>query len=81
MQHTSIDATGFTVIRLAVGAGMLWLIVTLRAAPRASAGDWPSALALFGYAAGFSFAYVSLPAATGTLLLFGAVREQAMPPQ
>lgn len=38
------------------------------------AGDWPSALALFAYAAGFSFAYVSLPTATGALLLFGAVQ-------
>jgi len=32
------------------------------------------AFALFVYAAGFSFAYVSLPAATGALLLFGAVQ-------
>jgi len=38
------------------------------------AGSWPSALALFAYAAGFSFAYVSLPASTGSLLLFGAVQ-------
>lgn len=73
LQHTSIDAGSFTVIRLVAGAGMLWLIVTLRAAPSASAGDWPSALALFAYAAWFSFAYVSLPAATNALLLFGAV--------
>lgn len=38
------------------------------------AGNWPSALALFAYAAAFSFAYVSLSAATGALLLFGAVQ-------
>ncbi len=38
------------------------------------AGNWPSALALFAYAAGFSFAYVSLSAGTGALLLFGAVQ-------
>ena len=38
------------------------------------AGDWPSALALFVYAAGFSMAYVSLSAATGVLLLFGVVQ-------
>jgi len=38
------------------------------------AGSWPSALALFAYAAGFSYAYVSLPAAVGALLLFGAVQ-------
>jgi drug/metabolite transporter (DMT)-like permease len=38
------------------------------------AGNWPSALALFSYAAAFSFAYVSLSAGTGALLLFGAVQ-------
>lgn len=37
-------------------------------------GNWGSAAALFVYAAGFSFAYVSLPAASGALLLFGAVQ-------
>jgi drug/metabolite transporter (DMT)-like permease len=38
------------------------------------AGNWPSALALFAYAAAFSFAYVDLSAGTGALLLFGAVQ-------
>jgi len=38
------------------------------------AGSWPSALALFTYAAAFSFAYVDLSAGTGALLLFGAVQ-------
>jgi drug/metabolite transporter (DMT)-like permease len=37
-------------------------------------GNWPSASALFAYAAGFSFAYVDLSAGTGALLLFGAVQ-------
>jgi drug/metabolite transporter (DMT)-like permease len=37
-------------------------------------GNWISASALFVYAAGFSFAYVSLSAGTGALLLFGAVQ-------
>ncbi len=37
-------------------------------------GNWPSAIALFVYAAGFSFAYVDLSAGTGALLLFGAVQ-------
>jgi drug/metabolite transporter (DMT)-like permease len=39
-----------------------------------AAGNWPSALALYIYAAAFSFAYVGLPAGTGALLLFGAVQ-------
>ncbi len=37
-------------------------------------GNWPSGLALFAYAAAFSFAYVDLSAGTGALLLFGAVQ-------
>ena len=37
-------------------------------------GNWPSAIALFVYAAAFSFAYVDLSAGTGALLLFGAVQ-------
>ena len=39
-----------------------------------SAGNWPSAFALFAYAAAFSFAYKTLSAGTGALLLFGAVQ-------
>ena len=37
-------------------------------------GNWSSAAALFVYASGFSFAYTSLSAGTGALLLFGAVQ-------
>ena len=74
LKHTSIDPATFTSIRLLSGALMLWLIVRLRSGAHAGKGNWLSALALFIYAAGFSFAYVSLPAATGALLLFGAVQ-------
>ena len=38
------------------------------------AANWISALALFVYAAAFSFAYIDLSAGTGALLLFGAVQ-------
>lgn len=74
LKHTSIDAATFTTIRLASGAAMLWLVTHMRSGGRAGGGNWLSALALFAYAAGFSFAYLSLPAATGALLLFGAVQ-------
>jgi drug/metabolite transporter (DMT)-like permease len=37
-------------------------------------GNWISAIALFVYAVGFSFAYINLSAGTGALLLFGAVQ-------
>ena len=74
LDHTRIDAASFTTIRLLSGALVLWLVVRLRASMPAGAGNWPSAFALFAYAAGFSFAYIHLPAATGALLLFGAVQ-------
>ena len=69
-----IDAASFTTLRIAAGALTLWLIVRARRTPAARAGSWPSALALFVYAAAFSFAYVTLTAAAGALLLFGAVQ-------
>jgi len=74
LKHTGIDAASFTAIRLISGAVMLWLVVRMRGGTYAGGGNWLSAFALFVYAAGFSFAYVSLPAATGALLLFGAVQ-------
>ena len=74
LRDTTIDAASFTAIRLGSGAVMLWLVVRLRGGAYTGAGSWRSALALFAYAAGFSFAYLSLPAASGALLLFGAVQ-------
>ncbi len=74
LQHTPIDAASFTTIRLISGALALWLLVQLTRRAATGRGSWPSALALFAYAAAFSFAYVSLPAGTGALLLFGSVQ-------
>ncbi len=74
LKHTSIDAASFTTIRLVSGALMLWFVVHIRHSTHTGGGNWLSAFALFVYAAGFSFAYVNLPAATGALLLFGAVQ-------
>lgn len=69
-----MDAASFTTIRLVSGALTLWLLVRARRGIAVGGGNWLSALALFAYAAGFSFAYLSLPAASGALLLFGAVQ-------
>jgi drug/metabolite transporter (DMT)-like permease len=68
------DAATFTSIRLVSGAVALWILA--RRGPRAilAAGRWPSAAALFTYAAAFSFAYVRIGAAVGALLAFGAVQ-------
>lgn len=69
-----MDAASFTLIRLLSGAAILWLMVRLRSGESGLQGNWPSALALFVYGAGFSFAYLTLSAASGALLLFGAVQ-------
>ena len=73
LRETPIDAATFTTIRMASGALALWLIVRLRGGG-AREGGWLSAFWLFAYAAAFSFAYITLTAATGALLLFGAVQ-------
>ncbi|MBY0439847.1 MAG: DMT family transporter [Burkholderiales bacterium] len=70
---TTIDPASFTAIRIVAGALALAMIVRLRHAGT-PLGDWPSGIALFVYAAAFSFAYVTLPAAAGALLLFGSVQ-------
>jgi drug/metabolite transporter (DMT)-like permease len=74
LKSTGIDAASFTSIRVLSGALVLWAIVRMRGGAHTTAGSWPSAFWLFAYAAGFSFAYVTLSAATGALLLFGAVQ-------
>ena len=75
----SIDPASFGAVRVVAGALALALIVCWRAGAGActsagTGGDWLSAAMLFGYVAFFSFAYVSLPAGTGALILFGAVQ-------
>ena len=74
LAHRHIDASSFTAVRLLSGALVLWLIVRVRSGADERKGSWWSAGALFIYAGGFSYAYVNLPAATGALLLFGAVQ-------
>jgi drug/metabolite transporter (DMT)-like permease len=74
LSHTLIDPASFTTVRLLSGAIFLWIVVRVRGGNPSGGGNWVSALALLAYAAGFSFAYVGLSAATGALLLFGAVQ-------
>lgn len=74
LKDTGIDAASFATIRLVSGALMLGLVLRMRRGSTNGQGNWLSAFALFSYAAGFSFAYRNLPAATGALLLFGAVQ-------
>lgn len=74
LAQTSIDAASFTTLRLASGALVLWGLVQFTRRDASGRGSWPSACALFAYAAAFSFAYLTLPTGTGALLLFGAVQ-------
>lgn len=70
-----IDATSFTVIRIASGALVLALLAMGRPRLVATRGArWLSAAALFVYAAPFSYAYLRLGAAIGALILFGCVQ-------
>jgi drug/metabolite transporter (DMT)-like permease len=75
LQRREIDPISFAAIRLVSGAVILIIIVRLR--PERSSpshADWLAATMLFAYVAFFSFAYLTLPAGTGALILFGAVQ-------
>lgn len=74
LKGTNIDAASFTSIRLFSGAISLSFLTYATQKKMIISGNWISAFTLFLYAACFSFAYISLPAATGALLLFGAVQ-------
>ncbi|MFT2158081.1 DMT family transporter [Pseudomonas fluorescens] len=74
LKHTNIDAASFSVVRLASGALVLWLICALRRSSSTIKGSWKGAAALFVYVFAFSFAYRHLETGTGALLLFGAVQ-------
>ncbi|MEM1080871.1 MAG: DMT family transporter [Pseudomonadota bacterium] len=80
--ETTIDPITFTAARLASGAMVLVLIVWLRPNPPSAPTfrpwgfllRWVAPAALLGYAILFTLAYRQLTAATGALLLFGAVQ-------
>jgi drug/metabolite transporter (DMT)-like permease len=71
-----IDAASFTAIRLVAGAVVLVLLVGRPSGNwiPSNARDLRGALALFAYAAPFSFAYLRIGAAVGALVLFGIVQ-------
>ncbi|HJT80354.1 MAG TPA: DMT family transporter [Chthoniobacterales bacterium] len=75
LRHGTIDAASFSSIRIISGAIALWLILVMRHSNRRPAGSWRSAAALFAYVAAFSFAYNTLSAGIGALLLFAAVQS------
>jgi drug/metabolite transporter (DMT)-like permease len=72
----SIDAAGFTGVRLISGAAALLLISSFVGSKNkiVKQGNWLSAFFLFAYAICFSFAYINLTTGTGALILFGSVQ-------
>lgn len=76
LRDGAIDPATFTSIRLLAGAIALLLIFTVarRNTTFRSHGSWRSAFTLFLYAVTFSFAYISLNAGTGALILFAFVQ-------
>ncbi|MEM8748986.1 MAG: DMT family transporter [Pseudomonadota bacterium] len=74
----AIDASGYSLIRIASGAFVLVLLVARRDGMAVSAArqhsSWASAMALFVYVAGFSFAYLVLDTGIGALILFACVQ-------
>jgi drug/metabolite transporter (DMT)-like permease len=75
LRHGLVDAASFTTVRMISGAATLSLIALARRRSLShSIATWRSALMLFVYMACFSFAYLSLSASTGALILFGAVQ-------
>lgn len=67
-----IGAGSFALIRLISGALVLGLIAGVSTVH--TSGSWRGGLALFIYAAFFSYAYLQLAAGTGALLLFAMVQ-------
>jgi len=76
LREATIDAATFTTVRVVSGAGMLLLVMSFTRGDirRDTVKSWTSAAILFLYAVPFSFAYTRLSAATGALILFGAVQ-------
>lgn len=79
----SIDAAGYTAVRIISGALILYGLLRRQQASGgedrvALPGDWWAAGALFVYAIAFSAAYLSLGAATGALILFSSVQASML---
>jgi drug/metabolite transporter (DMT)-like permease len=76
LAQNTIDAASYTTIRLVTGAITLFVIAALQRKGEQPIlrGSWISAAFLFLYAITYSFAYLSLTAGTGALILFGCVQ-------
>jgi drug/metabolite transporter (DMT)-like permease len=72
-----MDPLDFATVRTAAGAAMLWFLVGTRKAPRPAVLNGKraaGAAALAIYMVGFSWAYITLDAGLGALILFGVLQ-------
>lgn len=69
-----LNPSVYTALRAISAAAMLWLLQLRRGGNPLRAGSWGAALALFGYMACFSWAYVRLSAGAGALVIAVAVQ-------
>ncbi len=72
-----MDPMDFATVRTGAGAAMLWLLAMMRNAPCPavlSAKRFAGAAALTVYMIGFSWAYITLDAGLGALILFGVLQ-------
>ena len=76
LRDGAIDPASFTSVRLVSGAVTLMIIfwITRRGDTPRAHGSWLSACVLFFYAICFSYAYITLSAGAGALILFGFVQ-------
>ena len=75
LRDGAIDPASFTSIRLVSGAVTLMIIfwITRRGDTPRAHGSWLSACVLFFYAICFSYAYITLSAGAGALILLAAL--------
>jgi drug/metabolite transporter (DMT)-like permease len=86
LDNDFIDPVSFTSFRLGAGAAMLFIVMALSTRQQAhnnkikatmipsQKGDWKASIYLFIYALAFSYGYVAINAATGSLILAGVVQ-------
>ena len=75
LQGQLIDPASFATLRVAAGAALLvWWLRRTGARLGAVRADWIGAASLAAYLLPFTLAYLTLPAGTGALILFGSAQ-------
>ncbi len=72
--ETGMNAQSYTILRAVSASCVLCIITMFHKKNPLQEGNFIAAFALFTYMAGFSWAFIKLPAATGTLIIFFATQ-------